>query len=132
MGRALAAHLEPCVVYVSPARRAQLTLGGLLDGWPALQGLSHITDEALYTFAFDDLVDWIASRDDALVSLFVIGHNPALTDLINWLCGDTVIPNLPTAGFARLELAIDRWSEIAEGRARLRFSLFPRDLADVQ
>jgi phosphohistidine phosphatase len=130
MGRALREVLAPMPIHVSPALRAQLTLGGLKDGWPALQGLAHVTEEALYTFSLDDLVAWISARDDAIDSLFLIGHNPAFTDLINWLCGDTVVPNLPTAGFARLRLDVDSWSELAEGRGVLESSLFPKDLPD--
>ena len=113
-----------------PARRAQLTLGGLKDGWPALQDINHATDEALYTFSFEDLVAWITERDDATDRLFLIAHNPALTDLINWLCGDVVLPNLPTAGFVRLTLHIDRWADLAEGCGTLNVSLFPRELAE--
>ena len=106
MGRALAELLEPAVIHVSPAMRAQLTLGGLQDGWPALQNIDHLTEEELYTFSSSDLVDWIGACDDAFERLFLIGHNPALTDLINWLCGDLVLPNLPTAGFVELELDV--------------------------
>ena len=128
MGRALATRLDPMPIHVSPARRAQLTLGGLQDGWPALQELSHITDEALYTFSLDDLVNWISAQDASVSRLFLIGHNPAFTDLVNWICGDTVVPNLPTAGFVRLKLDIDAWSSLSEGCGALTDSLFPKNL----
>ncbi|MEP5764020.1 MAG: histidine phosphatase family protein [Halieaceae bacterium] len=131
MGRALAAVLEPQVVYVSPALRAQRTLGGLQDGWPGLQELEHITEEALYTFSAQELVDWIRSRENAPDSLFLIGHNPALTDLVNWVCGETVLPNLPTAGFAQLQLNIERWPDLAPGCGRLQQRLFPKELPDA-
>ena len=130
MGRALSSIIDPMSIHVSPALRAQLTLGGLKDGWPALQDLPHVTEEALYTFSLDELVAWISAQDDSVDRLFLIGHNPAFTDLINWLCGDTVVPNLPTSGFARLTLAIGSWSELAECRGVLEGSLFPKDLPD--
>ena len=128
MGRALAGMLEAGPIHVSPARRAQLTLGGLQDGWPELQGHQHVTEEALYTFAAEDLVDWLSGRDDGESSLFLIGHNPAFTDLINWLCGEYVLDNLPTAGFARLSLDVDSWSALRRGCGRLVDTLFPRQL----
>ncbi len=128
MGRALSAMLEPRAIYASPARRAQMTLGGLQDGWPELQALEHITDEALYTFSSEDLVDWLRQRNDSEDSLFMIGHNPAFTDLVNWLCGEHVLDNLPTAGFARLELDIDAWSGLGAGCGSLVDRLFPREL----
>ena len=128
MGRALAQRLDPMPVHVSPARRAQLTLGGLQDGWPEIQGLQHVTDEALYTFAADELVAWLGEQDDSERALFIIGHNPAFTELINWLCGDDVLDNLPTAGFARLALDVDSWTSLQRGCGRLVDRLFPREL----
>lgn len=128
MGRALAPLLDPMPLHVSPARRAQLTLGGLQDGWPALQGLAHVTEEALYTFSAEDLLEWLAGVDDGQQAVFIVGHNPAFTDLINWLCGAQVLDNLPTAGFARLALDVDSWSALERGCGTLVDSIFPREL----
>ncbi len=128
MGRVLAQRLAPQVIHVSPARRAQLTLGGLQDGWPELQGLSHVTDEALYVFAAGDLVDWLRARADEENPLFLIGHNPAFTELVNWACGESVLDNLPTAGFAHLALDIDTWADLQAGCGRLVERVFPKEL----
>jgi phosphohistidine phosphatase len=131
MGRALAALLEPQAACVSPALRAQLTLGGLQDGWPELQACEHQTEEALYTFSVDELVTFIRAQDDNSDSLFLIGHNPGLTDLVNWVCGVTVLANLATAGFAHLSLAISSWSELDRGCGRLHTRLAPKELDDA-
>ncbi len=130
MGEALAGRLQPMEIAVSPARRAQLTLEGLCDGWPALGIIPHETEEDLYSFSERDLCDWIAAQDDSRDALFLIGHNPALTDLVNALCGAHCLDNLPTAGYAELTLRIDHWRELGHGCATLEFSLFPRQLAD--
>ena len=128
MGQALSKLLEPRIIHVSPALRAQLTLGGLQDGWPELQALDHQTEEDLYTFSAGDIVDWIAGQDDSDDRLFLIGHNPAFTDLVNWVCGEEVLANLPTAGFAKLSLAVNSWSALEPGCGRLDTKLFPRGL----
>ncbi len=128
MGRALSRLLEPLPAHVSPARRAQLTLDGLCTGWPALGHMPHRTEEALYTFDAQALLVWLAEREAALDTMFLIGHNPALTDLVNALVGEPVLPNLPTAGYVRLALAIDRWGHLLQGCAELKYSLFPRQL----
>ncbi|MEE4660674.1 MAG: histidine phosphatase family protein, partial [Halieaceae bacterium] len=75
MGRALAQRIDVQLIHVSPARRAQLTLGGLLDGWPELQLLKHVTEPTLYTFDRDDLVSWLRSQPDSADRVFIIGHN---------------------------------------------------------
>ncbi|MFV8818700.1 SixA phosphatase family protein [Haliea sp. E17] len=128
MGAALSAQLAPMAIHASPARRAQLTLQGVCEGWPALADVEHSTVEALYTFDAEDLVDWLLSGDDSADSLFLVGHNPALTDLVNWLAADAQLDNLPTAAYARLELAVDSWRDLQPGCARLQCLLRPRDL----
>ena len=128
MGEALAQRMAPMALAVSPARRAQLTLAGLCEGWPALADLPHRTEEALYTFAADDIFDWLREQDDGVDALFIIGHNPALTDLANALARSDGIANLPTAGYLQLGLAIDRWRDIRQGCAQMEDCLFPRQL----
>jgi phosphohistidine phosphatase len=131
MGAALSQRLDPIAVAVSPARRAQLTLDGVCEGWPGLGGMPHQTEEDLYTFSCEDLVDWISAQGEGPPALFMVGHNPAFTDLVNMLVGDYVLDNLPTAGYAELALDIDRWSDLREGCAVLQYSLFPKQLADA-
>ncbi len=129
MGRALADHMQPMMIRVSPARRAQSTLGGLQDGWPALGDFQHRTEEALYTFSAADLVHYIQQRQQSdETSLFLLGHNPAMTDLVNWICGESVLANLPTAGFVHLELPIKDWAELDAGCGRLYTRILPREL----
>ena len=130
MGAVLSQRLAPISIAVSPARRAQLTLEGLCDGWPALRDLQHDTEEALYTFSADDLLGWIASQEDSHRRLFMIGHNPAFTDLVNHLTGGHSLDNLPTAGYVELALAIDRWRDLREACAVMSHCLFPKQLVD--
>jgi phosphohistidine phosphatase len=130
MGEALSNRLAPMPVNASPARRAQLTLEGLCSGWPALGDVSHYTEEDLYTFSDDDLLAWISCQDDRHDALFMIGHNPAFTDLVNTLTGHYSLDNLPTAGYAELSLSIDHWQDIVPGCAVLDYQLFPKQLPE--
>jgi phosphohistidine phosphatase len=131
MGRAIADLMEPQQALVSPARRAQLTLGGLQDSWAELRAFEHRTEEAMYTFSVQDLIVFLAAQEEKTDSLFLIGHNPALTDLVNWICGVTVMANLPTAGFVHLCLAIPSWSELDRGCGRMHTRLAPKELRDA-
>ncbi len=128
MGQALSERIPAQVIHVSPARRAQLTLGGLHDGWPELQNFEHITTDALYTFGADELIDWIRLQPDEVHSLFIIGHNPALTDLVNWLSGDYALDNLPTAGFVALSLQATSWQGVSPGCGVITDTLVPKRL----
>jgi phosphohistidine phosphatase len=130
MGEALSRRMAPMSIAVSPARRAQLTLEGLCEGWAALGELSHDTDEDLYTFSGGDLFDRMAQQGESQRALFVISHNPALTDLVNTLVGDYVLDNLPTAGYVQLALEIDHWRDLRQGCAVVEYSVFPKQLGD--
>lgn len=130
MGRALARQIAPMSVAVSPARRAQLTLDGLCKGWPAMGEMSHHTEEDLYTFSGREVLEWITCQADSRHALFLIGHNPAFTDVVNELSGSYVLDNLPTAGYARLSLEIGDWGELRRGCGMLEHCLIPRQLSD--
>lgn len=128
MGQALESRMAALSIHVSPAKRAQLTLAGLRHGWRALDEASHCTEEALYTFSDQSLSDWIQGRSDAKKELFIIAHNPALTDLVNQLTGQLTLDNLPTAGYVQLSLEIESWRDLRPGCGVLEYSLFPRQL----
>ena len=100
----------------------------MCDGWPALADEEHSTDEALYTFSAEDLFGWLQRQDDRHEALFILGHNPALTDLANALAAGEGLANLPTAGYLELSLQIDHWRDLRQGCANIEFSLFPRQL----
>jgi phosphohistidine phosphatase len=130
MGAALSQRMAPMRIAVSPARRAQATLDGLCEGWAALGDVPHSTQEDLYTFSAEDLFDWIAQQDDGDPALFILSHNPGLTDLVNTLAGDYVLDNLPTGGYVELALRIDHWRDLRQGCAVVEYSLFPKQLGD--
>jgi len=128
MGVALAELLSVQAVHCSSAVRARQTLAGLCEGWHEMAGQAHDIDDRLYTFSYEDLLAWLQSYAGQDDSCFLIGHNPALTDLCNQLVGRLAIDNLPTAGYLQLELPVDSWDEVRVGTATLVEWQFPRDL----
>lgn len=112
------------VLYCSPARRARDTLGFLLNH----AGLAHLTpdiqtDEALYTFDVDDLWHWLTEAEHT-PDLTLVGHNPALLELVNRLLPNP-LESLPTCALVELSLPIDSWSAAVPGCARLDGHLIP-------
>lgn len=128
MGRALAKLIAAQPVHCSSAMRARQTLEGLCDGWIALALQPHVTDDALYTFDWAELLVWLQDQRGQDESVFLLGHNPALTELCNELCGRRALDNLPTAGYLQLSLPIESWGDVTEGIASLEAWQFPRDL----
>jgi len=111
---------ETPLFFVSTARRARETFDGLKIGWPIVSEQVPSYDDALYTFDETDLIDWIAAANYGLDSIALIGHNPAMTELSNFLCPALALSNLPTAGWLWLRFYDDSWgaSVRAPGRAR--------------
>lgn len=111
-------------VFCSHAVRARETLQGLIRGGPrpAIHG-----DRMLYTFDAQVLVDWLRARKDE-DRMTLIGHNPALEELADYLCRESP-GRFPTCAFMHISLRIKHWSELAENTGRLETFLRPRDVS---
>jgi phosphohistidine phosphatase len=111
------------LVAVSPALRARqtaecLAAHGLFADCPTS------LEPACYTFDADALAAWIRGQDDALAALTVIGHNPALHELVNtWY--DPGIPRVPTLTVLRLVSDAERWQDFTAGRVGLLAYFYP-------
>lgn len=70
-----------------------------------------------------EVVKRLAGKAD---SVMVVGHNPGMEDLIEFLAGEW--HPFPTAALARIELSIDDWSDLAHGTGELAGFWRPRKL----
>ena len=131
MGAALSVRLAPMTFHVSPAERAQQTFSAVQQHWAGLEAQHGVTAPALYTFDYREVLQWVAAQPDGTESLALVGHNPALTELINFFAGPGTLDNLPTAGWAELLIRIEKWSLVADakGEGELVYHLFPKSLA---
>lgn len=93
-------------------------------------------DRRIYLASSATLADVLREQPDRLGKIMMVGHNPGLEDLIFDLVPDDgtsplrdqVELKFPTAAFAVLELAIDRWDDLEDGCGRLIHLMRPRDL----
>lgn len=118
----------PQALWLSTAERVRQTFALLCEGWPALTSLSPNWEDPLYSFDRDEVLAWLAQQDDAVDSALLIGHNPALTDLINLLAGYAAIDNLPTAGFVHFSLNVSHWRDLEYGCGTIESAILPRQL----
>ena len=124
-GERLGKLLSPSPVHCSAALRTRQTLAELCTGWPELAGKPHRIEEDLYTFSVDDLLDWLVAQPAERDSLFLLGHNPALTELVNLLAPGAELSNLPTAGYVQLRLSTNHWEALPDTVGELSLYLFP-------
>lgn len=111
-------------VFCSTARRARETLQVLVD--ELSEGRFAVThDIELYTFDYNDLIDWLAARQEDELTL--VGHNPALHGLVEWYTNES-LQRFPTCAYARLRFDRDHWRECGRGDARIEAFLTPKML----
>ena len=123
---AMADHLagtQVDLVLCSTARRAADTWEGVKGGVDAEE--IRFEDE-LYTFDGDDLIDRLQSLRGDVSSVMVVGHNPAIEELAEWLTGEGV-EKYPTGALATIALDCD-WQDLEHDCAELRSFVRPKDL----
>jgi phosphohistidine phosphatase len=84
-------------------------------------------EKKLYHANVDQLIDVIRGFQEMPgdFPLFLFGHNPGLTDLVNELL-DENIDNLPTTGVISCHLAIEKWAEADVSSGKLDFFDYPK------
>jgi phosphohistidine phosphatase len=120
-------------IIASPALRIRQTIEGVETGLG--QRLPIEQDKRIYMASAATLFDLVRECPDSVSHLLVIGHNPGLEDLLLIATeGDQSALRreaelkYPTATFASIDIACDRWADLPEGGARLAHFTRPRDL----
>ena len=125
MGRRLADLVgTPDLIVSSPARRALATARIIAEetGYP-VDGIRE--DERIYQAGQAEILDVLRGLDDVQDRVFLIGHNPGLTDLVNQL-SEPPVDNVPTCGVVELRLAAERWADIARETIRREAFITPK------
>lgn len=114
-------------VYSSTAKRAKNTAKGLIkSAYDIDKPLNKINkDKTLYEFNFQPLLSWLKLINPDLKEITLIGHNPAFTDLNNYL-SKQYIENIPTCAYVKLQLDIDCWKDINSGCAKQEVFIYPK------
>ena len=116
--------VAPDLILSSPANRASMTARVIADkiGYP-LENIYY--SESIYEFSANALIDVIVELDNVVNKAMLVGHNPALTELANYI-GDTPISNIPTSGIFCAELNIPSWAKISDRCGKLNFFEYPK------
>ena len=125
MGRRLARRsLVPDRLFSSPAKRAIRTAEIIARaiGFP----VGRITRmDRLYGAGVADLIAVLQGLDDVEETVFLVGHNPGLTDLVNFV-GSAFLDNLPTCGLFCADFEISSWKELGRQCGKCVFMDFPK------
>ncbi|MBI4865221.1 MAG: histidine phosphatase family protein [Candidatus Riflebacteria bacterium] len=114
----------PDLIVCSPAVRARQTVELLVEA-VALRSTLQV-DASIYEAGPGRLVEVVQGLPDASDPVMLVGHNPGLEELVERLTG--MESRMPTASLARIDLAIERWSEARSGQGKLAWLLRPKEL----
>ena len=115
--------LEPQIVISSPAKRAKQTAVLVKELAEIAKPIKF--DERIYEASPLTLFNLIREFDDKYESVLIIGHNPGFENLVRLLTGEAV--SMPTAALARINLKIEKWSELETGEGKLEFLIRPKE-----
>ncbi len=125
MGRRLAErNLAPDLLLVSPARRTRLTAEAIAEQLAV--ATTRITfDERIYLATAGELIKLLQAIDEERRDVLLVGHNPGITDLANYLVGGR-LENVPTCGIFSVELPLTSWRHLERAAGTLLFYDYPK------
>lgn len=124
MGQRIANNgVTPDLVLSSPAKRARKT-AQLIVREINIKKDTIVYDQDIFEARKKNLAD-IISRAPDVKHIALVGHNPGLSDLAQWLCPKA--PDwLPTCAVLTLELDIKNWKKIAADCAAILRYDYPK------
>ncbi len=117
-------NVMPDLILSSPAVRAYRTACFFAEAlnYPINKLLKK---ELIYDKGPRDILNLINRQDDNINTIMLIGHNPDLSSLTNFLC-DFNEGNLPTCGTVCIDFNTDSWVNIGDEKGKLRFYESPK------
>jgi len=115
--------IKPDLILSSLALRAEETADMLAKKLEYDDKIHYMKD--LYRSSSSTLLDTISLQDDKYKKIFMIGHNPELTEFSNYLLKDNIM-KIPTLGIIAITFDIDSWEDIGEKKGKLDFFIHPK------
>ncbi len=114
-------------VFSSTAVRARQTIVEIFEALGLdPDGVTYSDD--LYTFDYRQLLDWLTQRSET--ELTIVGHNPALHDLIAWYSG-TNLEKFPTGAYCQLAIDVDSWVMFSHEKGVIKQLIYPKTLKNA-
>lgn len=125
MGKRLAKlNVLPDFIISSPAKRTFRTASIIAP----LLGYTEKNikiDMRLYGANIQQILEVIQEEMDQHDSIMIVGHNPGLTQLVEYLSSIDV-ENIPTCGLVQINFKVDQWTQIQEGLGELTLFEYPK------
>ncbi len=115
---------KPDLIYSSPAERA-ITTARFFALAMDYDSKDISQQKVIYEHGANAILRMMGKTPDNNNLVMVVGHNPDITYLANYLC-DGSLDSLPTCSVACIDFDFDKWDMIAEKPGKLRFFEYPK------
>lgn len=115
--------VKPDLIISSPALRTKITAKEIAKE-TGYDKEKIIWNEKFYLASLSKLLNEISNVDQNVQSLLIVGHNPGLTDLQNFLC-NYEIDNIPTCGIVCMKTN-KAWADVNAKDFQLEFFEYPK------
>lgn len=120
--------MKPEAIVTSTALRAMTTAKYFASAWE-FNADHFFTEPAIYEATTNTLLRVVNQLDNKFDKIVLFGHNPGLTDLLNYL-SDEQISNMPTCSVAIIDFPFDDWSMVSGGTGDLVLFDYPKNGLD--
>ncbi|MDQ7949833.1 MAG: histidine phosphatase family protein [Pedobacter sp.] len=129
MGERLAKQqIIPDLIVSSPALRAITTANFFANAWE-MPSSGIKKEPKIYEASAKTLLGIINNFDNQYDRIALFGHNPGLTDLVNYLDGH--LSNLPTCGVVMLEFPFEDWAMVSADSGKILLYDYPKSEGDL-
>lgn len=117
-------NIKPDVILSSSAVRAYDYAKVIAEEFGIRKNQIEVTKK-LYMADEEDMLDIIRSLKKSNQTVFLIGHNPDLTDFANSLTNER-IDNIPTSGIFAVEFDAESWKDADFGKGKFISFDYPK------
>lgn len=114
----------PDLIVSSPAKRAKQTAILIKETVEINTPITYI--DQIYEASPTTLLKVASEFSDTNTSVLLIGHNPGIEGFIRILTGE--IHQIPTATFTKINLSIEKWSDITVNCGSVEVIIRPKDM----
>ena len=126
IGKSLKGQILVDTALSSTAARARETIETVLQS--AAMPIDVRDDQRIYEGGPLSLLEVVSEIDNDSNAVLLVGHNPALEELVQVLTGEDV--HLSPGTLAKIDLEVNEWSEVGPGSGAIDKILRPKELED--
>ena len=115
--RLMELHLIPTLLLTSSARRAQQT-ADIVARELGVAARNTRREESLYLAPAVDILRLVHRTGPRIPHLMIVGHNPGITEIVNFLAPALSIEDLATAAVCTLTFDSRTWAAVEPGNLR--------------